>query len=184
MTREEAIKIVRNIYQTDAEKEALGTLVPELAESENKKISNLIYCIVRDREDVKNTLEANGVSVNDALAYLEKQKDSKVVKFDHDREQKPAKKQDYSGFNKLERIIHRGFLRAGVENAPVVLIKETAQECLAQMQPTGWSEEEKDKVVQYLHDRDGGMLWSKATEIAIDILCMLRPSWKPSEEQM
>jgi hypothetical protein len=30
MTREEAIKVVRNIYQTDAEKEALETLIPEL----------------------------------------------------------------------------------------------------------------------------------------------------------
>ena len=47
-----------------------------------------------------------------------------------------------------------------------------------------WSEEDEDKVVQYLHDRDGGMLWSKATEITRDILDMLRPSWKPSEEQM
>jgi len=47
-----------------------------------------------------------------------------------------------------------------------------------------WSEEDEDKVVQYLHDRDGGMLWSKATEITRDILDMLRPSWKPSEHQM
>ena len=36
MKREEAIKIVRNIYQTDAEKEALATLIPELAESEDE----------------------------------------------------------------------------------------------------------------------------------------------------
>ena len=50
--------------------------------------------------------------------------------------------------------------------------------------PAEWSEEDKDKVVQYLHDRDGGMLWSKATDITRDILDMLRPSWKPSENQM
>lgn len=47
-----------------------------------------------------------------------------------------------------------------------------------------WSEEDEDKVIQYLHDRDGGMLWSKATDITRDILDMLRPSWKPSENQM
>ena len=47
-----------------------------------------------------------------------------------------------------------------------------------------WSEEDRDKVAQYLHDRDGGMLWSKATEITSDILDILRPSWRPSEEQM
>ena len=38
MTREEAIKIVRNIYQTDTEKEALATLIPELAESEDERM--------------------------------------------------------------------------------------------------------------------------------------------------
>lgn len=30
----------------------------------------------------------------------------------------------------FERAIHRGFLSAGVENVPVTIIKETAQECL------------------------------------------------------
>lgn len=53
-----------------------------------------------------------------------------------------------------------------------------------EQKPAEWSEEDKDKVVQYLHDRDGGMLWSKATDITRDILDMLRPSWKPSEQQM
>lgn len=48
------------------------------------------------------------------------------------------------------------------------------------------SEEEIDKVVVYLHERDGGMLWSKAKEIASDICDILCPQshWKPSEEQM
>lgn len=48
-----------------------------------------------------------------------------------------------------------------------------------------WSEEDRDSVAQYLHDRDGGMLWSKATEITSDILDILRPhpSWKPSEDE-
>jgi hypothetical protein len=50
-------------------------------------------------------------------------------------EQKPAEKQDYSGLNDLERAIHRGFLSAGLVNVPVTVIKETAQECLAQMKP-------------------------------------------------
>lgn len=57
-------------------------------------------------------------------------------------EQKPAEKQDYSGLNDLERAIHRGFLAAGVENVPVEIIKETAQECLAQMRPAEWSKED------------------------------------------
>lgn len=57
--------------------------------------------------------------------------------------QKPAEKQDYSGLNDLERAIHRGFLVAGVENVSVTLIKETAYDCLAQMKPAEWSEEDE-----------------------------------------
>ena len=59
------------------------------------------------------------------------------------KEQKPVEEQDLSGLNDLERVIHRGFLCAGVENVPVTLIKETAQECLIQMKPAEWSEEDE-----------------------------------------
>ena len=59
------------------------------------------------------------------------------------KEQKSAEKQDYSGLNDLERAIHRGFLCAGVENVPVEIIKETAQECLARMKPAEWNKEEE-----------------------------------------
>ena len=56
-----------------------------------------------------------------------------------EKEQKPVDKQDYSGLNDLEKVIHRGFLAAGVENVPVGIIKETAQECLTNIKPA-WSE--------------------------------------------
>ncbi len=60
-------------------KAQMEIILPELAESEDKRISNLIYCIVRDREDVRTTLESNGISVDKALAYLEKQKEPENV---------------------------------------------------------------------------------------------------------
>lgn len=63
---------------------------------------------------------------------------------DEQKEQKPAEKQDYSGLTDLERAIHRGFLSAGVENVPVIIIKETAQECLAQMKPAEWGDEDEE----------------------------------------
>ena len=73
------------------------------------------YCSVRDEFDLDGNL---------------KQKD-------HFRDDtKMVELQDYSGLNDLERAIHRGFLSAGVENAPVTLIKETAKECLEQMKPS------------------------------------------------
>lgn len=59
-----------------------------------------------------------------------------------------------------------------------------AKECdTSEQKPAEWSEEDRNKVAKYLHERDGGMLWSRAKDITDDILDILRPSWKPSEEQ-
>lgn len=72
MTREEAIKIVRNIYQTDAEKEALGTLIPELRESEDERIYNEIMEFFKKNE--KRCIVDN--SYTRWISWLEKQKDA------------------------------------------------------------------------------------------------------------
>ena len=71
--------------------------------------------------------------------------DEEVKNIEQEKEQKPIEKQDYSGLNDLERVIHRAFLCAGVENVPVTIIEETAWECLAQMKPAEWSEEDEAK---------------------------------------
>ena len=79
--------------------------------------------------------------------YTEKDiEDVKALKnkIDASMEQQPAEKQDYSGLSDLERAIHRGFLCAGVENVPVTIIKEAAQECLAQMKPAKWNPTNED----------------------------------------
>ena len=62
MTREEAIEIVRNIYQTDKEKEALGVLIPELSESEDERIRRTIINILKqfkhgDQLDFANEID-------------------------------------------------------------------------------------------------------------------------------
>ena len=104
--------------------------------------------------------------------------------------QKPAEKQDYSGLNDLERAIHRGFLCAGVENVPVTIIKETARECLAQMNPAEWSEEDEryiNGLIGLIEDIKVGIspkLRGVTADRCITFLKSLRPSWKPSEEQM
>ena len=72
MTREEAIKIVRNIYQTDAEKEALATLIPELAENEDERIIRTLQDYVKNRN-----WPLNGATQDEVLAYLERQKEQK-----------------------------------------------------------------------------------------------------------
>jgi hypothetical protein len=67
---------------TEVEKLCFECIFPELAESEDESIrKEIIHYIL---------YKANGVSEEQEhawVAYLEKQKDSKVVKFDHDREQ-------------------------------------------------------------------------------------------------
>ena len=104
------------------------------------------------------------------------------------KEQKPIEEQDLSGLNDLERVIHRGFLCAGVENAPVTLIKETAQECLAQMQSTVWSDEDEEmlsSVEQWLHEVEPQYVEKELSWLeCLPKRLNLQPHWKPSEEQM
>lgn len=85
MEREEAIDVIRNIYQTDKEKEALETLIPELKESEDERVRKEIYNFLIDMECKKEW-----------IAYLEKQK-----------EQRPAEwsEEDEAKITFLERLI-------------------------------------------------------------------------------
>ena len=73
MTREEAINIVRDIYQTDKEKEALATLIPELAESEDERIKKIITDSVFYQYGA-------GVEYKDVLDYLDKLEKQKAQK--------------------------------------------------------------------------------------------------------
>lgn len=80
MTKEEAIQKIKweiagLIIDKDA-REALETLIPELRENEDERIGDLIFCLIRDRSDNRKLLEHNGVSVAEALSYLEKKKHS------------------------------------------------------------------------------------------------------------
>lgn len=81
MTREEAINIVRDIYHTDTELEALEVLIPELAESEDERIrKELIETINCMKEDHQVFLSEQ--QIERYLAYLEKQKEQKpILKF-------------------------------------------------------------------------------------------------------
>lgn len=75
MTQEEKFKEAKRLYETANadQRYVLESLFPELKESEDERIRNLIYCLIRDRSDSKKLLEHNGVSVDEALAWLEKQ---------------------------------------------------------------------------------------------------------------
>ena len=127
---DKALKWMRELYPGlhGATKEDAEHYFPELRESEDELIRK---SLVGYFEKFKpQDMWDERFSIGDVLAYLEKQKD-------HFRDDtKMVEKQDYSSLNDLERAIHRGFLSAGVENAPVTLIKETAKECLEQVKPS------------------------------------------------
>lgn len=101
---------------------------------EDERIREEIIQFFKDASESKTRVVCSAVFAEWA-AYLERQKEQKPEK-DKDAIE-PTPKQDYSGLTDLERAIHRGFLCAGVENVPVGIIKDTAQDCLAQIKPAG-----------------------------------------------
>lgn len=78
MTRKEAINTVRNIYQTDKEKEALEILIPELAESEDERIRKELIGYLTHRAEVTGFIDEDK-DCKRWIAYLEKQKEQKPI---------------------------------------------------------------------------------------------------------
>lgn len=176
MTQEEAIKIVRNIYQTDAEKEALATLIPELAESEDERIrKEIIHYIL---------YKANGVSEEQEhawISYLEKQKEipmpdsTELIEMWHNAKAM-LKEKDFR--DDAWRLAQNSFM---VGFARGTCVKTKKQE---EQKPAEWSEE------------DENMLWNiisivgesksiQADEM-LDWLKSLRPQshWKPTKAML
>ena len=82
MTREEAIKVASEMYgwlKTDRERDALETLIPELAESEDDRIRKELVDLVKRHvlpED-KQLVPGGHTTMEEAITYLEKQKEQK-----------------------------------------------------------------------------------------------------------
>ena len=94
MTREEAIKIVRNIYQTDKEKEALETLIPELKESEDERIrKGLIEALKTSKTVGELKFILPEPTREECIAYLEKQKEQKPAEWGE--EEKPIPQEEF-----------------------------------------------------------------------------------------
>lgn len=91
MTREEAINTVRNIYQTDKEKEALEILIPELAESEDERVRKHIIAYLRNELHNIKQLTPTTTEMERWLAYLEKQKETGIRWFKSDNVKNPNK---------------------------------------------------------------------------------------------
>ena len=188
-----------------AAKMSLGQKPVGLSEEDEKMLARCLYDLAYLRDSSHpNHMERYNDEIEWLKAKLKEQKPYEPKNWPADKdtltqEQKPA--QDYSGLTDLERAIHRGFLCAGVENVPRTIIEETAKDCLAQMKPAAWSEED-EKVYEYLKDgfeyatNNPELLSSRLSgkndatiqdyKNFIDKLNSIRPQprWKPSEEQM
>lgn len=84
MTREKAIEVVKEAMPTlwKETKEAIQTLIPELAENEDEKIrKEMIEFLNQYKED-----GLRGVDITPWIAYLEKQKEQKQVEWSEEDE--------------------------------------------------------------------------------------------------
>jgi len=76
MTRKEAINTVRNIYQTDKEKEALQILIPELKESEDERVRKALIDALKTSKSVGELkFILPEPTREECIAYLEKMKE-------------------------------------------------------------------------------------------------------------
>ena len=236
MDKHEALAVIRKNYPHVASsgsqfETALRELIPDLKESEDESIRKEMIAFFQDIKEVATKSE----NLDKWIVYLEKQKelDNMIVvspevwdnaisdafengkkEGEKQKEQKFTEKQDYSDLTDLERAIHRGFLVVGVENVPVTIIKETAQDCLAQMKqqkgangnekeipnekkPAEWSEKDDQMRGTCIYLLEHGEVIGPWKD-CIAWLKSLRPpqycencklkrsveNWKPSEEQM
>lgn len=155
-------------------------VIIELKESDDERIKNLIYCIVRDRSDVGKLLEANGCSVEKALSWIEKQK-----------EQKPAEwsDEDDAIYTRVLGILGKAFMG--------VIPSRPSQEDIEwfkslperfNLQPKQeWSEENKNKIESIKGLITTGKFVDTNTIRTIwKLLDSLRPQphWRPGKEQM
>ncbi|MBR3467382.1 MAG: hypothetical protein IKH15_09205 [Bacteroidales bacterium] len=192
MERAEAIKIIKTatVY-TPEEMEALETLIPELNDNEDKRINRAIFKAL-SKKDARDVLLAEGIQVSDALTYLKKQ------------EEQPQEELVYRMNGLMQEYIKEGKDEAekehrfkcyqlfwdALEDANFFEQKEQKPWKVGanayftpEQKPAEWSEEDelmRTTVIQTL-ERFGGC---GTTGMQIDWLKSLRPSWKPSEEDI
>ena len=143
-------------------------IFPELAESEDERIRETLIHIVKgacDKYGIK--YRGDDITEEKLLVYLEKQKEQK--------EQKPVPPlPPFDEMTPEDKMNHPLYLE-GFDTGREV------QKVFDEQKPAEWSEEDEDnlcRVIRVLEDNDSD--WKELS----NWLKSLRPSWKPSEEQM
>ena len=191
MTREEAINVVKNNWPDSSYtrlREALETLIPELKESEDERIRKAIRYAIGQSTHFDGTL-INGVSSEEALAWLEKQGEKKPIGL------------EYAAKMFLEELSNTPYNNKPITDAQVIT-KELLNffqnpasynpDALNIQQPAEWSEEDESMREALIQDFE--MLKDGASSDTVKALYDKRiawlkslkpqPHWKPSEKQM
>ena len=171
----EKLEEARVIYETasDETKRALESLFPELKENKDEKIRKALvdYFVSRLEIGDENREWANGITYEEVVSYLEKQKD-----------QNPSERSERE--ERLMKALQTSNARIAELVEENYNLKETKQE---------WGKEEKKDIQEasdYLRDYANNCVQGGNSKLYIQSLAdrieSLRPQphWKPSKEQM
>lgn len=144
-------------------------VILESKESENERIRNLLYCLIRDRSDNGKLLEHNGVTVDMALAWIEKQGKPKMAA------------------NAIrEGVAHYGITQYQIDN----WLKKYVEVESTEPKSSAWTEEDEgyyNSIIEHLkYSITNGKPETYKSGRLTDFLKSLkeRYTWKPSDEQM
>ena len=194
MTREQAIKEIYGIPANKKQHEALQILIPELKESEGERVRKALIdlvCTVGEyylKPDSRNRM----------LAWLENQKPSFKQINDGDIwhnglrtgiELGKQKEQESAEWGKLQEDFRN--INEAFENGKKEVVDNPEKYGLCRHEE--WSEEDehrRDGIIQWLREYQWQFnpkydsLSIESIESLIDWFKSIRPSWKPTEEQM
>ena len=160
--------LLRLIDEGKISREDAARVLPELRESEDERINKAIFKALSKKE-ARDVLLAEGVQVSEALAYLEKQKEYLHIP---------------------ESCKENADSLTSDEPTPSVILDEQGRVFATQQKEPkpAWSEEDKSILEALIYDIERlpmqGVLTHRPCDSYIKFLIALRPSWKPSEEQI
>lgn len=180
MTREDAIGVIKGSMPTfwKETKEAIQTLIPELAESEDEKVRNWLIDFIKAYGWSKQF----SVTKDETLEWLEKQKEQKSQEWILPEDFEDAV---YKVANFISPFDSQDELRRMSHHFAEQLMSLAKKELVEK--PAEWSEEDelmRNACVAFIQD-EKFKGYERSYE-CIDWLKSLRPQshWKPSKEQM
>ena len=186
---EQALERAKNLYAGVHKgcKEVIDNIFPELRESEDEKIrKELIQAI-----DEGRVFDIDKEVADRWIAYLEKQKEPHYTKrnalFDKCVENcDPEVMKEVS--DKVDEMLEKEQKPVEVKdpfsNANFVRGYESGyNDAIREQKPAEWSEEDELTIADLINYFEGDSL-ECSTEEMVQRIKSLRPSWKPSEEQM